>query len=61
MLIATIFTACTYAACNSYFIDRADSSRDCQTNLEHHSQEFAKVWKLDKGFEPLQNGLTNST
>lgn len=57
MLIATVFTACTYAACNTYFIDNAERSSDCMKNLVVHSQDFAKVWNITETPEPLQAWL----
>lgn len=57
MLIATMFTACTYAACNTYAIDTADSSKDCYRNLEVHSQDFANVWAITDTPKPLQEWL----
>ncbi|WYN04970.2 hypothetical protein ISREJYDI_CDS0004 [Pseudomonas phage UNO-G1W1] len=38
-------------------IDTADTSKDCMQNLIQHSDQFAVVWKLDKGFDPLQKWL----
>lgn len=55
--IATVFTACTYAACNSYAIDTADSSKDCMSNLIRHSDEFAVVWARTDSPDPLQQWL----
>lgn len=55
--VAVVFTACTYAACNAYFIDGADSSKDCQTNLIKHSDEFAHVWAIKTTPKPLQDWL----
>lgn len=55
--IATVFTACTYAACNSYMIDTADTSRDCMQNLIQHSDEFAIVWAKTESPDPLQKWL----
>lgn len=55
--IAVMFTACTYAACNTYAIDTADSSRDCMTNLVKHSDEFANVWAITTTPKPLQAWL----
>ncbi|QNO00658.1 hypothetical protein QGX17_gp051 [Pseudomonas phage phiPsa381] len=55
--IAVMFTACTYAACNTYAIDTADSSRDCMTNLVAHSESFANVWAITTTPKPLQAWL----
>ena len=56
-MFATIFAACTYAACNGYVIDTAPSAGDCHTNLSEHSERFAQVWAVKNSPDPLDRWL----
>jgi hypothetical protein len=48
-MFATILTLCTYAACNSYYTDHAETQADCTINLTHQSERLADVWDSGKG------------
>lgn len=48
MIFATILSLCTYASCNDYFIDKATTMADCQTNMFMHGEVAATVWHDDK-------------
>lgn len=55
--VAVMFTACTYAACNTYAIDTATSSKECMAQLVSHSDQFANVWAITTSPKPLQQWL----
>ncbi|MND53802.1 hypothetical protein D3C80_448490 [compost metagenome] len=52
-MFATILHLCTYAACNGYFVDTADSMTDCNTNLVAHSDKMAIVWNAEDNDKSL--------
>lgn len=47
-MFAIVLTLCTFASCNSYFIDKADSKADCMVNLVSQADDMATVWHDDK-------------
>lgn len=57
MLIALVFTACTYAACNTYAIDTSDSSKECYQQMVEPSESFARAWAITTTPTPLQDWL----
>ena len=57
MIIALMFTACTYSACNTYAIDTLDNSKDCYNNLVAQSDTFASAWAITTTPKPLQDWL----
>lgn len=56
-MFATMFFACTYAACNGYVIDTANTDAQCYDNLVAHSDDFANVWEVKTSPDPLQKWL----
>lgn len=46
-MFAVILTLCTYASCNAYYVDKADTMADCQTNLVSQSDKMSSVWMLN--------------
>lgn len=46
-MFAVILSLCTYASCNAYYVDKADTMADCQTNLVSQSDKMSDVWLLN--------------
>lgn len=55
-MFATVFFACTYAACNGYLVDTANIESDCYQNMIKPSESFANVWNSESAI-PLQKWL----
>lgn len=43
-IIALGLTLCNAFTCNTYFIDKADTMRDCNHQYIEQSNEFVRVW-----------------
>lgn len=46
-MFAVILTLCTYASCNTYYVDSGVTMAECQTNLVTHSDKMSDVWMLN--------------
>lgn len=46
-MFATVLYLCSFAACNGYFVDKADTEADCMKNLVSHSDQMAIAWAKD--------------
>lgn len=45
-MFAVLFSLCTYASCNTYYVDKGATMAECEKNLVAHSNKMASVWSL---------------
>lgn len=54
---ALALSLCTAFACNTYFIDTAESLRDCNTKYVAQSNSFVRAWNDTSSVTPLKAWL----
>lgn len=43
-IVALGLTLCSAFTCNTYFVDQAETTRDCNNQYIEQSREFVRVW-----------------
>lgn len=57
MIFAIVLTLCSFASCNDYVVDVADSATDAQTNLVSENASLKQVWNITTTNKPLGDWL----
>ena len=54
MISLVMLNLCTYASCQSYVVDKAETKEDAHTNMEAISDDMANAWADKHSEKPLQ-------
>lgn len=57
MLSLVMLNLCTYASCQSYVVDKAETKEDAYINMEAISDDIATAWADKHSEKPLQTFL----